>query len=145
MTGPFEHILVPYNGTSGSQKAIKKAVTLAQSTGSKITILTCLEERPRLGFFKTKTSRQEFEKERKLVEKQHLELENFVKDRGVLVKSKIVTNGLASLKILAFAKQHDVDLIIMTKTKLSSSYEKQHYQSTIENVFRNTHCPILIL
>jgi len=52
---------------------------------------------------------------------------------------------MASVKILEFAKQHDVDLIIMTKTKISSRYEKQHYQSTIENVFRNAHCPILIL
>ena len=98
-----------------------------------------------LGFFKTKTSKQEFEKERKLVEKHHLELETIAKKHTISFSSKIVKNGMASVKILEFSKQHGVDLIIMTKTKISSSYEKQHYQSTIENVFRNTHCPILIL
>ena len=141
----FEHILIPYNGTPGSQKAFRKAASLAYSINAKITVLTCLEERPTFGFFKTKTSKQEFEKENKQIEKQHLELEKLVKKHNISFSSKIVKNGLASVKILEFAKQHDVDLIIMTKTKFSSRYEKQHYQSTIENVFRNTHCPILIL
>ena len=145
MNKNFEHILVPYNGTSGSQKAFKKAIGLSQLTNAKITVLTCLEERPTFGFFKTKTSKQEFEKERKLVEKQHLELEKFAKKHNISFSSKTVKNGLASMKILEFTKKYDVDLIIMTKTKLSSTYEKMHYQSTIENVFRNSHCPILIL
>lgn len=141
----FDHILIPYNGTSGSQKAFRKAVSLASLIDTKVTVLTCLEERPTFGFFKTKTSKQEFEKERKLVEKQHLELEKIAKKHDISFSSKIVKNGLASMKILEFAKQHEVDLIIMTKTKISSSYERQHYQSTIENVFRNAHCPILVL
>jgi len=145
MTKTFEHILVPYNGTTGSEKAFRKATSLASSIQAKITVLTCLEERSTFGFFKTKTSKQEFEKEHKLVEKQHLKLEKFAKEHDVSCSSKIVKNGLASTKILAFAKQHDVDLIMMTKTKITSSYEKLHYQSTIENVFRNALCPILIL
>ena len=141
----FEHILIPYNGTPGSNKAFRKAVLLASLIQAKITVLTCLEERPTFGFFKTKTSKQEFEKERKFIKKQHEVLEKFARQHDIQFNSKIVKNGLASMRILEFARQHDVDLIIMTKTKLSSRYEKQHYQSTIENVFRNTHCPILIL
>ena len=145
MVRSFEHILIPYNGTAGSNKAFRKAMSLASSINAKVSVLTCLEERPTFGFFKTKTSKQEFEKERQLIEKQHLELEKLVKKQDIPFSSKIVKNGMASIKILEFAKQHDVDLIIMTKTKFSSRYEKQHYQSTIENVFRNAHCPILIL
>lgn len=145
MAKTFENILIPYNGTSGSNKAFRKAVALASTIQAKITILTCLEERPTFGFFKTNTSKQEFEKERKSVEKQHEVLEKFAKQNDVEFNSKIVKNGLASMKILEFAKQNDIDLIIMTKTKLSSSYEKQHYQSTIENILRNIHCPTLIL
>ena len=145
MAKTFEHILVPYNGTAGSHKAFRKAVSLASSIQAKITVLTCLEERPTFGFFKTKTSKQEFEKERKLVERQQLELEKNAKGHGISFSSKIVKNGLASVQIIDFAKKHEVDLIIMAKTKLSSSYEKLHYHSTIENVFRNARCPILIL
>ncbi len=142
---PIKHILVPYNGTTGSQKAFKKAVALAQISYAKITVITCLEERHTFGFFKTKTSKQEFEKERKLVEKQHHELEKFVKKYDITISTKILKNGLPSMRILEFAKKHEVDLIIMTKTKLTSPYEKLHYHSTIENVFRNARCPIMIL
>jgi len=145
MTKTFEHILVPYNGTTGSEKAFKKAISLATLIQAKITILTCLEERNTFGFFKTKTSKQEFEKGRKLVEKQHTKLEKFAKEHDISCDSKIAKNGLASIKILEFATQHNVDLIITTRTKLASRIEKQHYQSTVENMFRNAPCPILIL
>ena len=145
MTKTFDHILVPYNGTAGSEKAFRKAISLASSIQAKITILTCLEERPTFGFFKTKTNKQGFEKERKLVEKQHLKLEKFSKEHNISCSSKIVKNGLASSKIIEFAKQHNADLIITTRTKFSSRYEKQHYHSTVENMFRNAPCPILIL
>ena len=145
MTKNFERILVPYNGTSGSNKAFRKAVSLASVIAAEIMIITCLEEKPTLGFFKTKTNRQEFEKQKRHVEKWHAELEEFSKGHGVPTGSKIVKNGMASVRILEFARQHNADLIIMAKTKISNIYEKQHYQSTIENVFRNAHCPVLIL
>ncbi|MGI9567119.1 MAG: universal stress protein [Nitrosopumilus sp.] len=67
ITDTFKHILVPYNGTTCSEKIFGKAAALASSIGSKIAILTCLEELPIFGFFKTKTSKQEFEKERKMI------------------------------------------------------------------------------
>jgi len=54
MSKTFEQILVPYNGTTGSEKAFKKAISLASSINAKITIITCLEERNTFGFFKTK-------------------------------------------------------------------------------------------
>lgn len=144
MAKTFEHILVSYNGTAGSEKAFRKAVSLAESIQAKITLLTCLEERQTFGFFKTKASKQEFEKECKVVEKQQLKLERFAKEHDVLCDSKIVKNGLASTKILEFTEQHKIDLIITTRTKLSH-YEKQYYHSTVENMFRNSPCPILIL
>ncbi|MCH9657878.1 universal stress protein [archaeon] len=145
MTKTFEHILVPHNGTAGSVKAFKKATSLAPMIHAKITVITCLEERPTFGFFKTKTSRQEFEKEHKQVEKQHMSLERICKKYNIPFDSKIVKNGLASAKILEFAKRHDVDLIIMTRTKITNTYERRHYQSTIENVLRNAQSPVLIL
>ena len=145
MAKVFENILVPYNGTSGSEKAFKKAISLASSTSSKITVLTCIEERQTFGFFKTKTSKQEYEKERKLVEKQHQKLEKICQDKEIPFTSAITKNGLASERIVDYAKKHDVDLIITKRTKLTSIYEKRSYHSTVENMFRLAPCPILIL
>ena len=141
----FEHILVPYNGTAGSEKAFRKSVFMASVMDAKLTVITCLEERPTFGFFKTKTSREEFEKERKQIQTQHQKLEQFANTHNISFEAKIIKNGMASIRILEFAHEHNVDLIVMTKTKLKSHFEKQHYHSTVENVIRNTPCPILIL
>ncbi|QLH02437.1 universal stress protein [Nitrosopumilus cobalaminigenes] len=145
MMKTFEHILVPHNGTKNSETAFKKALALASLNNAKITVITCLEERNTFGFFKTKTSKQEFEKERKIVEKQHSKLEKIAKEYNISCSSKITKNELASTRILEFAKQHKVDLIVIKQTKISSRYEKQYHHSTVENIFRNASCPVLIL
>ena len=141
----FEHILVPYNGCPGSQKAFKKSVELAKVTQSKITIFTCLEERSTFGFFKTKTSKGEFKKRDQSRRKTTPEIGRIYESYDISCGSKIVKNKLVSTRILEFVKQHKIDLIIITRTKISSRIEKQHYQSTVENIFRNSPCPILIL
>ena len=132
-------------GTAGSNNAFRKAISLASSLQANIPIITCLEKRSIFSLFKPKTKNDEFEKERKEVEKQHIEMKTFAKEHRVTCNSKIVRGDLASSEILSFADQHDIDLIIMSKTKFSSRHEKIHHHSTLENVFRNTFCPVLIL
>ena len=141
----FEHILVPYNGSLGSEKAFKKAVALAQMSKAKITIVTCLEERTTFGLFKTKTSKNEYENEHKLVAQKHIVLEKYAKKYDVLSNFKIIKNISVSHAILEFADKCDIDLIIFGTRKFVSHYEKMYYPSTIENVSKNFHGAILIL
>ena len=145
MTRVFEHILVPYNGTVGSQKAFKKAIALAQVTQSKVTVLTCLEERTTFGLFKTKVNKQEYEKERTMVEQEHSQLEKYAIKHQVSPIFKIEKSNIPSHSILEFAEDHEVDLIIMGKRKLATRYEKVHYYSTIEDVSKSFHGGLLIL
>jgi nucleotide-binding universal stress UspA family protein len=145
MKNTFKNILVPYNGTDGSQKAFDKAVGLASPIHANITIFTCVEKRSTFSFFKSKTKNDEYEKERKTVETQHMKMKTFANKNKVECNSQIVQGNYASEEILSFADQHNIDLIIMSKTKFTSHKERMHYQSTLENVFRNAHCPILIL
>ena len=118
---------------------------MAVSVDAKITILTCLEERPTFGLFKTKTSHDEYEKEKKLVEREHKNLGDLASKRNVKCESKVIRSSIASRGIISYAKEHDVDLIIMSKTRPHMHMERLHYWSTIENVFRNSPCPLLIL
>jgi nucleotide-binding universal stress UspA family protein len=140
----FEHVLVPYNGCLGSQKAFKKAIDLVQLTNSKITILTCLEDRATFGLFKTKTQKQEFENEHKLVTQEHLKLGEYAKKKNISLDSKITKSDMVARTILEFADKHNVDLIVMGMKNLTK-YEKIHYPSTIEDVSKNFHGAILIL
>lgn len=144
MTEIFEHILVPYNGCPGSQKAFKKAVELSQLTKSKLTILTCMEDRATFGLFKTKTNKEEFEKEQKLVIQEHAKLEKYAKKFNVSPIFKITKSNNPSQNILGFAEKHDVNLIVMG-IKNRTRYEKMHYPSTVEEVSKNFKNAILIL
>ena len=145
MSRVFEHILVPYNDTPGSQRAFRKSVQIAKLSGAKITALTCIEESHVFGFFKTKASKTAFERERKLIGKKHASMKNFAEKYGVSMNSRIIKNGMAGERILEFADKHGVDLIVMGKKKSPSHYERVHYHSTIEAVFRNAYCATLIV
>lgn len=140
----FEHILIPYNGCTGSQKAFKKAITLAKLTKSKITILTCLESRSMFGLFKTKTSKQEFEEEHKLVSLEHAKLGKYAKKNDISLNFRIITNNIAHDAILEFAEKQNVDLIVMGMNK-RTRYEKIHFPSTMEYISKNFQGALLIL
>ncbi|MDH5569082.1 MAG: universal stress protein [Nitrosopumilus sp.] len=145
MNVTFQHILVPYNGTSGSQKAFKKAVALAELTKSKITVLTCLEERSTFGLFKTKTNKKDFDNEYKLVTQEHVKLKKYSSQHGVSPGFKIIKSNVASHEILEFAEKNKIDLIIMGKKNFATRFEKTHYHSTIEDISKNFQGAILIL
>lgn len=141
----FKNILVPYNGTEGSHKAFDKAISLAAPLNAKITIFTCIEKRQLFSLFKSKAKNEDFEKERRVVEKQHMEMKTIAGKNKVDCNSKIVHGDHAADEILSFSEHQSIDLIIMNKTKFSSHKEKIHYQSTLEDVYRNASCPILTL
>lgn len=137
--------MFPYKGTTAEEKTFKQTIKLASSIGAKITILTCLEERHTFGFFKTKTSKREFEREYDTVKKHHEHMQQYATEHNITCDSKIIKDGLPSIKILEFAKKHNTELIILTKTTLSSHYEKLHHHSTVENVYKNANCALLIM
>ena len=144
MNKVFKHILVPYNGCPGSQKAFKKAVELTQLAKSKLTILTCMEDKATFGLFKTKTNKEEFEKERKLVIQEHVKLEKYAENLDVSPIFKITKSSMPARDILEFATKHNVDLIVMGMRN-RTRYEKTHYPSTMEDVSKNFQNGILIL
>ncbi|AJM92777.1 universal stress protein [Nitrosopumilus piranensis] len=144
MDKAFNNILVPYNGCPGSQKAFKKAISLAVLENSTITILTCMEDKSTFGLFKTKTNKKESEKEKELILKEHSRLASFAKDHGVSLKSKLVKTNMPSQAILEFTEKNDIDLIIMGLKKLTR-FEKIHFPSTIEDVSKHFRGALLIL
>jgi nucleotide-binding universal stress UspA family protein len=68
-----------------------------------------------------------------------------VKKRGVNIISKIVKSDLESKSIIEYAKKENVDVIIMSKSHLSTHAERVYYNSTVEAVFKKTPCMFLYL
>lgn len=143
MTIKIKKILVPYDATSSSKKALKKILSLFENQNSKIILFTCIRDRATFGFFKTKSDKQQIQQEKETAKKLHDEAKREAKPFGLELSSKIVKSDLESKSILEYAKKENVDVIVMSKSKILTHAERVYYDSTVEAVFQKTPCLFL--
>ena len=138
-------ILLPYDATASSVKTFKKILPMIENEGSKIILLTCIRDQATFGFFKTRSDKEHMKKERERVEKIHEEAKKEGEEFGINIISKIVKSDLESKSIIDNAKKENIDVIIMSKSKLSTHTERVYYNSTVEAVFQKTPCMFLYI
>lgn len=141
----IKKILIPHDATPSSEKAVKKVLPLIEKHDSKIMFLTCIHDKATFGFFKTKSDKREIEQEKKKIEKHHEHLKKEAEKSGILSSSKIIKSDLESRSIIEYAKSQDVDLIVMSKSKIGTHAEKMYYNSTVDAVFKKAPCPFLYI
>ena len=138
-------ILLPYDATSSSVKAFKKLLTMIQDMDSKVILLTCIRDEATFGFFKTKSDKEQLKREKEIAAKNHEKAKKEAEKFRIEIVSKIVKSDLESKSIIEYAKKENVDLLMMSKTQLSTNAEKLYYNSTVEAVFKKTPCMFLYL
>ncbi len=138
-------ILIPYDASPSSEKVIKNLKPFLEIHHCKIVLLSCIRDKATFGFFQTKSDKQEIESEKKKAQKYHSEIEKKFEKLSISVKSIVVKSNLESKTILEYSKKEDVDLIIMSKSKLGTHAEKVYYNSTVDAVFKKTSIPFLYL
>lgn len=141
----LKKILIPYDATPSSENTIKKLLPLIEPHGSEIILLTCIRDQATFGFFKTKTDKKRIEEEKKKAEVYHDKIKNAAQKFELKITSRIVKSNLESESILEYAKKDKVDLIAMSRTRLTTSAEKLYYQSTVDAVLKMTPCPFLYI
>ncbi|AFS81059.1 UspA domain-containing protein [Candidatus Nitrosopumilus koreensis AR1] len=145
MSIKIKKILVPYDATPSSEKAVKKILPLIEKHDSKIIFLTCIHDKATFGFFKTKSDKREIEQEKKKMEQYHERLKKEAAKFGIPSSSKIIKSDLESRSIIEYARDQNVDLIVMSKSKMGTHAEKLYYNSTVDAVFNKTPCPLLYI
>ncbi|AJM92306.1 MULTISPECIES: universal stress protein [Nitrosopumilus] len=145
MTIKIKKILIPYDATPSSEKAVKKIFPLIDKDCSKIIFLTCIHDKATFGFFKTKSDRKEMEQEKEKNKKYHERLKKEADKLGIQASSKIIKSDLESKSIIEFAKDQNVDLIVMSKSKIGTHAERLYYNSTVDAVFKKAPCPFLYI
>lgn len=145
MVFDVKKILVPYDATPSSEKVVKNLEPFLEKHQCKMVLLTCIRDRASFGFFKSKSDKKEMEKEKTKAQKIHEDVKKKVEKLGISTISKIVKSDLESKTIVDYAKKEDVDLIIMSKSKLRTHAEKVYYNSTVEAVFKKTSIPFLYI
>lgn len=140
-TGEYESILLPYDGSEFSKKALDRACKLSKVDGAKVTVLYVIPRYEEMvGFLKTDSIRERIHEEAlKITE----EARDLASRSGVTVQTRI-EEGQAADKIIETAKSLNSDLIAM------GSYGWQGMNraimgSTVERVIIHASCPILVV
>ena len=140
-TGEFTSILLPFDGSAFSKKALSHAYALAKDEGSEVTALYVIPRyEEMIGFMKTDSIRKSLHKEAERI----IELaKQSVSSNGVTLATAI-EEGNAADKIVETANRMKNDLIVM------GSYgwrgvNKAILGSTTERVIMNASCPIMVV
>jgi nucleotide-binding universal stress UspA family protein len=145
----FKHILVATDGSTLSKKAVKAAVSLAASHGAELVALTVVPRYPQSYF----EGAMAFEPEEiARVEKQWADkaqaLLDAVRERaqasGVQVKTARISSDLVAESIIAAARKHGSDLIVMASHG-RKGIKRLLLGSETQHVLTHSALPVLVL
>lgn len=139
--GTYGSILVPFDGSEFSKKALDRACQLSKMDGADITVLYVIPRyEEMIGFFKTESIKQSLFKE---AEKIMDEAKKIALSHGASIASTI-QEGHAGDRIVEIASAMKHDLIVMG-TYGWKGVSKAIMGSTTERVIMNASCPVLVV
>ena len=140
-TGSYRSLLVPFDGSISSEKALLRAAALAKTDGAEISVLYVIPRyEEMMDFFKTETIKKSLYQE---AEKIVGGAKKLASGLGLSIKA-VVQEGRAGDKIVEIADTMKHDLIVVG-THGWSGMDKAIMGSTAERVIANASCPILIV
>ncbi len=140
-SGSFGSLLVPFDGSAASQKALLRACDLSQIDGSEVSVLYVIPRYEEMvDFFKTDSIRKSLYQE---AEKIAEGAKKIAATRKVPIKA-VVQEGHASEKIVEMAGTFKNDLVVMG-THGWRGMNKAIMGSTAERIIAHASRPILIV
>ena len=138
-TGEYKSILVPFDGSEFSKKALNRACQLSKIDGAEMGVLYVIPRyEEMIGFFKTDFIKESLSQEaQKIIDGAN----KIASGHGVSIKTEIM-EGHASDKIIETANRLKNDLIVIG-TYGWRGVDKAIMGSTIERIIVNAFCPIL--
>jgi nucleotide-binding universal stress UspA family protein len=139
-TGEYKSILVPFDGSPSSQKALARACSLAKIDNAEIHILYVIPRYEEMvEFFKSSSIKKSLMQEaQKIIDM----AKGIASKSGVSAKDEI-QEGNAADKIVETSKKYNNDLIVMGGYGYTG-VNKAIIGSTAERVIINASCPILV-
>lgn len=140
-TGSYASILLPFDGSETSRKAMVRAIELSKVDGSRITVIYVIPRyEEMLEFFRTDAIKNSLRKEAEKVIK---EAEKTARDHGVSINTEI-REGYPADEIIRASENLKIDLIIMG-TYGWRGVNKAIIGSTSNRVISLATCPILVV
>ncbi len=145
----YQRILVATDGSTLSKKAVNSAIALAALSGAELVALKVVPRYPQ-SYFEGGLTVQATEINR--VEKQWVEhgqaivdaVQKTAESKGVKTKAITVKSDLVSDAVIATAKKHKCDLIVMASHG-RRGIKRILLGSETQQVLTHTHIPVLVL
>lgn len=145
----YERILVATDGSTLSKKAVTSAIQLASTCGAELVAVKIVPRYPQAYFEGSiPLSAEEISR----VEKQWTEaaqanldiVQKAARAKGVIAKAITVKSDVVSDAIIATAKKHKVDLIVMASHG-RKGIKRLLLGSETQQVLTHSHIPVLVL
>ncbi len=139
--GSYRSLLVPYDGSASSKKALVRALEVAKTDGAEVSVLYVIPRYEEMvDFFKTEAINRSLYRE---AEKITGEAKKLADDLNMPIKA-IVQEGHAGDKIVEIADRVKNDLIVMA-THGWRGVNKAILGSTAERIIAHANCPVLVV
>jgi nucleotide-binding universal stress UspA family protein len=139
----FKHILVAYDGSTSSRKALDVAIGLAKMLRSNLSLVSVEEHLPSypgdVGEVK-----EEKERQNEVFQKLQNEAREIARLNGLDLNRADVLIGHVAKSIINHSKSIQCDLIVMGHSGRSGAWGT-FLGSTAEKVSRNAHCTVMIV
>ncbi|TRZ81013.1 MAG: universal stress protein [Nitrosopumilales archaeon] len=146
----YNNILVPYDGSVHSQKALKMAVNMASAFDSALHLVNVIDvsavSPP--GQIHSKNTRKTLDQIKSTVK---TSIESYLQkiqkdyvDSGVIVKGFVLEGDITG-KLLKFTQDHDIDLVIIGSKGLSGVSKIKTLGSVSRKVSELAKCPVIIV
>ncbi len=145
----YQRILVTTDGSALSKKAVRSAIDLAAAIGANLVVLNVVPRYP-VSYFEGGVSISTEDVSR--IEKKWAEdgqaivdsVEKLAKAEGVAVKTAIIRSDLVAESIMAAAKKHKCDLIVMASHG-RKGIKRLLLGSETQHVLTHSSVPVLVL
>lgn len=141
----FKNILVAYDSSSFSNRAFKRALDVAESNKSKITIVTVVTGvyQPSIGFT-MKYSEKMLEKYTKTLQKTFSNLESTAKEKNIKISLKILQDPSVAKAITNYVNSRKFDLVVIGSHG-RTGLNKMILGSVANSITQKVKCPIMVV
>ncbi len=153
----FSNILLPLDGSKLGEKALEAVKNLASSSEVTVHLIEVVSRNPELearrgtsGFFQTGALELEIDKARELVDRRLERAKEYLEAMGAELQSagiNVVTalgEGAADEQIVAYAKENNIDLIVMS-THGHGGLRRLFLGSVTDRVVHSGEKPVLVV
>ena len=140
----FQNILVPWDGSKLSNRAVKEALDIATKYHSKVTGITCIDVVFRgHWYYESDFYREKLAKQKEVIKKQTKNFEEYAAKNNIPFEFKIFETRSSVEQIVSYAKSKKIDFIVMGSHG-RTGFRKIVLGSVANGVLGHAKCPVLI-